>query len=229
MKELSKALCKFQSAITNVPFDSQNPHFKNKYASLAGIIDHVRTGLSDNGLVISQLVNKDSVQTMLIHTSGESLSAETAILCATPNNPQAYGSAVTYARRYALTGILGISADDDDDAAQATGSPQKPSSNTTTPPTTKTPPEPAPASPQMATEAQRRKIDSLRSECGWSPEDTTAEIVLTYKVKSSKEMTLPQAKDLIDRLEKIKADKAKIAAADADFGALGTEVKEEGK
>lgn len=125
MKEIATALCKFQAEITNVPFDGTNPHFKNRYATLAGIIDHIRPVMAKNGLSVSQLVNQSAVTTKLLHVSGELLESETAILCAQPNNPQSYGSAVTYARRYALAGILGISADDDDDATEAAASAQK--------------------------------------------------------------------------------------------------------
>lgn len=141
MKNLTVALIQFQAEATNVPFDAANPHYKNKYASLAGIIDHVRPLLHKHGMAVTQLVNRESVTTMLVHESGESLSAETAILCREPNNPQAYGSAITYARRYALTAILGISSDDDDDgnaAAQKTNaitpnSTTKPIASTNTP------------------------------------------------------------------------------------------------
>ena len=199
MKEIAAALCKFQASISNVPFDAQNPHFKNKYASLAGILDHIRKPMSECGLCVSQSVMRDSVTTVLLHVSGENLMAETAILCSQPNNPQAYGSAITYSRRYALSAILGIAADDDDDAQTAV----KP----TTPPKQNNPLPAPPAAPKPAISQQAKLMFALSNECGWSTETLKGYISAQTGKASSKDLTPQEISKIIDHLQLIKEAK----------------------
>jgi hypothetical protein len=111
---LADALCRAQSQMQAAKFDKQNPHFKNKYASLASVIDAIRKPLADNGLSVVQMVQMDRLITRLQHTSGQFLESAYP-LPATPT-PQQFGSALTYARRYSLSAICCISADEDDDA-----------------------------------------------------------------------------------------------------------------
>jgi hypothetical protein len=54
------------------------------------------------------------VETLLLHESGEWISCQTPIVCAKQNDPQAFGSAITYAKRYSLQAILGVPSEDDD-------------------------------------------------------------------------------------------------------------------
>ena len=118
INELASALAKAQSQIKNAPFDKVNPHFKNKYSSLASIRDAVTPALSANGIAIIQCVNSDTMmlETVLAHSSGQFISDNVRIVVAGSATPQAFGSALTYARRYGLASIVGISSDDDDDA-----------------------------------------------------------------------------------------------------------------
>lgn len=126
--KLSAALVKASFHLSNPPFDSTNPHFKNKYASLAGTRDHLSGALSNWGLAVIQLVGSGergpTVETMLIHESGEWIS-ERLEMPASKQDAQGWGSATTYARRYALMGICGVVGDVDDDGNEAS-KPTKP-------------------------------------------------------------------------------------------------------
>ncbi len=128
--KLSAALVKASAELSNPPFDSTNPHFKNKYAGLAGTRDHINAVLPKFGLAVSQLVGSGErgpvVETMLIHESGEWIS-ERLEMPASKQDAQGWGSATTYARRYALMGICGVVGDVDDDGNEAS-KPAKPTS-----------------------------------------------------------------------------------------------------
>ena len=114
--------------LSNVAKNATNPHFRNKYASLDAILDAVRPVLKKHGLAISQEpITSDGmvgVTTRIIHTSGEATTS-TLLLPVTQNTAQGFGSALTYARRYAVASILGIAADDDDDGQEASSPPRR--------------------------------------------------------------------------------------------------------
>lgn len=114
---LAAALAKAQSKMTFAAKDSLNPHFKNRYADLAAVLDAVRGPLTANGLAVVQLVAEAergaALETVLMHESGEWISALYS-LPVSKEDAQGYGSALTYARRYALAAICGIAQDDDD-------------------------------------------------------------------------------------------------------------------
>jgi len=124
---IAKALVSFDNAMPKVPKDKVNPHFKSKYASLSIMIEKATPILAANKLAIVQQIDGDCMTTTLLHESGEFITATAAMPCANPSNPQAMGSAITYARRYAYGSILSLDIDDDDDAnaATQTAPPQK--------------------------------------------------------------------------------------------------------
>lgn len=118
--EIAKALTKAQSAMENASKNKENPHFKSRYADLAGVIEAIKQPLLDNGLAYTQVFlptehDRVSVETVLMHSSGEWISGIITIPV-TRADPQGHGSAITYARRYSLAAIGGIAAEDDDDA-----------------------------------------------------------------------------------------------------------------
>lgn len=119
--ELNAALAKAQAAMKAAPFDKANPHFKNKYASLASVIDTLRKPLADNGLSYTQTTEIREggfvLVTTLRHSSGQWVASEYPL--PTSAKPQDLGSALTYARRYSLSAIACIAADEDDDAEGA--------------------------------------------------------------------------------------------------------------
>jgi hypothetical protein len=120
---IAKALALAQPHITNPALDAVNPHFRSRYATLAAHIAAVRAPLAAQGISVVQSTRIDVlgavvVVTSLIHSSGEWLSSELALPSGA--TPQTYGSALTYARRYALAALCGIVGDEDDDANAAT-------------------------------------------------------------------------------------------------------------
>ena len=120
---IAVALHKFHGLMGKVGKDAVNPHFKNKYASLSNIIEATTPHLNAVGLSIIQLPCESGLETMLLHTSGEYISSVSLTPCKDASNPQALGSALTYARRYALGAVLSLNIDEDDDAQRATVAP----------------------------------------------------------------------------------------------------------
>lgn len=114
IKAISLALLKAQKEIEKVKKTAENPFYKSSYADLPSIIEAVKKPLNDNGIIVLQPINKDFVETVLLHESGEWIRSLTRIVTKEPNNPQAYGSAISYARRYAIQSLVFLSAEDDD-------------------------------------------------------------------------------------------------------------------
>lgn len=129
IKELAAALAKAQGAFDHAKKDVKNEFFKSKYADLASVIDAAKKPLSDNGLSVCQVCETTEsgdirLETILMHSSGEFISGSYPIR-PVKGDPQAYGSAITYARRYAFSAITGIAADDDDGNVASQGAPYK--------------------------------------------------------------------------------------------------------
>jgi hypothetical protein len=126
--ELAKALCKTQATVEAVKKDASNPFFKSKYADLASVWASIREALTSNGLSVLQepasKENRVQITTTLIHSSGEYVRSCLEVV-ATKADPQGIGSAITYARRYALGAIIGIAPEDDDGNAASQGKPQQ--------------------------------------------------------------------------------------------------------
>jgi hypothetical protein len=121
---LASALLKAQIEIGVALKNEKNPYFKSAYADLKSVIDSVKEPLNKNGLAFLQAVDSldgnPVIDTILLHESGQYLSTRTPVFCAKPNDPQAFGSGVTYSKRYALQALLGLpTADDDAEAAMA--------------------------------------------------------------------------------------------------------------
>lgn len=124
--DLAAALAKAQGTIKGAAKDANNPHFKSKYADLASVWEACRKALSDNGLSVIQTPGECAggtvtLTTMLAHASGQWV-RETLTIPLAKVDAQGYGSAVTYARRYALAAIVGVAPDDDDGNAAVAGS-----------------------------------------------------------------------------------------------------------
>ena len=127
MKNLLKALAKFNTLCGPIVKDASNPFFKSKYATLDAIQEHIRKPLAEAGLVVSQPTKCSEGQAMVVSTvyhveSGESIYSEFPVVVG-KHTAQDYGSAVTYAKRYSLTGLLNLTIqDEDDDGNKATAS-----------------------------------------------------------------------------------------------------------
>ena len=143
--ELAKALSKAQADMSGAKKSSNNPFFESKYADLKDVIECVKEPFADNGLSFVQFpISNDGfagVETVIMHSSGEWISNE-YMLKVSKNDPQGIGSAITYARRYALQAACGVPSEDDDgESAMGRTSKQKKA------------PEPKPEPKQTKTEA----------------------------------------------------------------------------
>lgn len=121
LTKISPALVKAINAIEGVKKGADNPFFKSKYANLESVIEAAHDALSANGLAVMQGPgpmdgNCITLTTRLIHESGEWIETDFS-LPAGKMDPQAAGSAITYARRYSLMAMLCIPAVDDDGEA----------------------------------------------------------------------------------------------------------------
>lgn len=124
MSELAKALAEFQAAQTGLDLDKQGN--RSQYASVGSVMTKVKQA-AQHGLSFSQLVDYEDgvgthLKTYIMHTSGEEKVGRYPIAVDDMTNNQKLGSAISYARRYALMAALGMAAgiqevefDDDDD------------------------------------------------------------------------------------------------------------------
>lgn len=122
-ENIFRALNEVTKEITNPKNSKVNPYFKSKYAPLSEILELVRPLLAVNGLSITQellsIDGKVGVSTLITHSSGEWVETEPFYLTMEKDTAQGAGSCITYARRYSLSAILGISSEDDDDGNAA--------------------------------------------------------------------------------------------------------------
>ena len=122
---LSKALTQVQGSVEGAVKGKVNPAFKSKYADLTSVWEACREPLVMNGLSVVQfpgemIDNRMTLTTQLSHESGEWMRCTLSIPL-TKADAQGYGSAVTYARRYALAAVVGVCPEDDDGNAASRG------------------------------------------------------------------------------------------------------------
>lgn len=121
--KISAALLKAQGEMGAAVKDSKNPFFKSKYADINSVREACHPALNANGITVLQPMsnvsnndgtNSSFVETILVHESGEYIGSQTPIICSKPNDPQALGSAISYARRYSLQSLVSLGTADDD-------------------------------------------------------------------------------------------------------------------
>lgn len=120
INELAEALALAQGEMEGAPKDRQNPHFRSSYADLASVWGACRKPLANHGLSVAQVprvIKGDDpaveVETLLMHKSGQWISNLLELPVAKADT-QGFGSAITYARRYALAAVVGVAPEDDD-------------------------------------------------------------------------------------------------------------------
>ncbi len=117
--KLYTALIKAKKEFGSLKVNADNNYFSSKYLDLQGVQEATDKALHDNGLVVLQTTDITDtghpvLVTTLAHESGETASGRYPLSPKEANNPQSLGGCVTYARRYALMGMLGIAPEDDD-------------------------------------------------------------------------------------------------------------------
>lgn len=129
LDKLAEALAKAQGEIVNAWKDKPNTHLKSHYATLASVWNACRSALAKNGLAVIQPISFSAgavtVQTILIHSSGQQISCSLSLPIDTQKgltSSQVIGSAITYGRKYGLSAMVGIApVDADDDDGNGTG------------------------------------------------------------------------------------------------------------
>jgi hypothetical protein len=218
LAELAGALSKAQAMLRGAVKDSTNPHFKSRYADLASCWDACREALAASGLSVVQLPegsgNVVEMTTRLMHASGQWIECS-GCFTATKADPQGLGSCITYARRYQLCAIVGISPEDDD--GNAASEPVKPQAKPEPKPERK--PEPKPE-PKPAPKLQA-DLAGLLGAFGWAAPDrarhanTLLELVgyTLTQCQHSEEMALDAFHALDSKLSVYDGDdQAKLAA-----------------
>ena len=118
IKQVAAALVKAKRAFGPALKQRENGHLKNKYAGLGECLEAVDAALLENGIALMQETFDDptgvTIETVFLHESGESLRCGRLHVPAAKQDPQGYGSALTYARRYSLMTACGIAPEDDD-------------------------------------------------------------------------------------------------------------------
>ena len=132
ISELAKALINVQRTIQPAVKDATNPFVQNRYATLNSVMDSCREALLGNSIWMTQFPVPAEpgylgLVTKLTHAESGQWQSSLAVVPLPKADPQGMGSAMTYARRYALSAMLGIVTDDDD------GEDAKQSTNTTSP------------------------------------------------------------------------------------------------
>jgi hypothetical protein len=159
MKHIAAALVKAQKEFGPALKTSTNPHFRTKYADLSACIEAVIDGLNNNGIYLMQLNEEREggvcIQTVFIHESGEQLTAGSLFVPAAKQDPQGYGSALTYARRYSLMAACGIAPEDNDANSAKASTPR---------PTVVPPPPPAPTPKPKAAPVVPPKMEGKDSQ-----------------------------------------------------------------
>jgi hypothetical protein len=173
---LALALSKVQGKLEGAKKDIENKFLKNKYADLSSCWDAIRKELALNELSVVQSPMPSSegssvhLMTTLLHSSGEWISSEIMMPVEAQKGismAQSYGIVMTYARRYALAAVIGITQDDDDGngaAASGNNSPQRPATPPAAPRTTNPPPvaNTAPAYPKQLVEGFDKQAHKLQ-------------------------------------------------------------------
>lgn len=117
---ISAALLKAQANLDIAKKDKNNSHFKSTYADYGAIVKASRPALLSNDIVVIQGarlidVNTWQLTTRLQHISGQWMESDYPLVAKDANNPQAFGSATTYAKRFSLAAMVGVVAEDEDD------------------------------------------------------------------------------------------------------------------
>lgn len=192
MKAIAAALVKAKASFGPAIKNAVNPHLKNRYANLEACLDAVDGPLLKNDIFMYQETSEDAsgvtVETIFLHASGEELRCGKLHVPASKQDPQGYGSALTYARRYSLVTACGIAQEDDD--GEAGSKPQKKSA---------APQKPAPPMTQeqvseiIALVDTREMTDDQRRKAGvWlkEPQTYSAATKMIEKLKAMPEVKI---------------------------------------
>ena len=209
LTEIAPALVAAQGEFEAVEKSANNPFFKSKYADLPSIVKAATPILHKNGLAVTSFVGfedgQDVLTTRIIHSSGQWME-DTMRLFLVKHDPQGQGSALTYARRYSYSAVLGIVTEVDDDgnaASQPTQAPQT-TQRRSAPKVEATTGEIKASDTDLASAKQLAMMGSLFNQKGLGDDHGVrvayAVAVIGRTVESSKELTKREASQVIEAL-----------------------------
>ena len=199
INDLAKALSAAQGDFEDAIKDGTNSHFRSSYATLAAVLDVVRQPLSKNGLAVIQGVSPSEsgceLVTRLCHSSGQWIESRMTLMLNKPDM-QGLGTAITYARRFSLAAIVGVT-QKDDDGNSTIGHPGTPQA---------TAPSQAPVRIEGTfkgpSEAQLKRLYAIANNNGWTPETAKQLIAMKYNVPSAKDLDRNQYQEVCEYMEK---------------------------
>lgn len=198
--QICKALLDFHKEVNRIEKDGENPHFGNSYATIDQIIDEVRPLLAKHGLFVMQMATNDDpsevkLVTRIYHSSGQWMESPPLTLKPQRQDPQAIGSAVTYARRYSLTSFLSLNTGEDDDgnAASLPQSKNKQQAKQQTKTNTK--------GQALATDKQKKAIFAIATKKGLDREQVKKLVARLIEREDLQTLTSKEASDIIDGIK----------------------------
>lgn len=201
ISNIATKLAAFRTKVIQPTKDADNPFFKSKYVPLENVQQSIDEALPE-GLTYVQEVTSDgqnvAVSTIVLDASGEYIQFEPFSMKAKKDTPQDMGSVETYARRYSLSAVFGITSDPDDDGNLASGQGTKK-------------PTPKPSNNRKSNDPLAD--DSIRSEItseiktlslvnGQSDKENSKRIMLLLGIPTWKELTMPQAEAMKKQINK---------------------------
>lgn len=202
---IAPALLKAQKEIGSAKKESENPFYRSAYADLGEVMRVCKKPCNDNGISIIQPVDSDEsgvyVDTTLLHESGEFISSRMRLAVKADNDPQALGSAISYAKRYSLQAMLLIPSEDDDGekATDHNANPVSRQNNGASQRSTQTSETPQRPLEGQASEAQIKAIFAISKGKGM----TEADVKAKFNIASISGLTKQQASDLITSLNSL--------------------------
>ena len=200
----SETLGKLAPALTKALAEMKNPpksqtvkagNYSYTFAPMPEIVDSARPILAKYGLALFQSTETHdgfpAIVTMILHESGEWVASDPLVMAPTKNDPQSAGGAITYARRYSLSAMLGLAADDDDDAQHASRD-AAPRSNALPPPDG--------GNDQRVSEKQAKFLHVLCKKKCANPEATKQAIYTKFNVTDFADLHFSHGKKLIDEM-----------------------------
>ncbi|PQC93489.1 single-stranded DNA-binding protein [Enterococcus faecium] len=171
--EIFKAMANFRTNLKQPEKSAKNPFFKSNYVPLEGVVSAIDKAIENTGLSYIQNTMSEgqevSVQTVILHESGEYIICDPLSMPASKAEAQQFGSALTYCRRYSLASAFGVCSDFDDDANDCSGdnAPKKAS--------------------KSHIQTAKLKISQLADKQDISPQDAEQMILKHFKVKGKLE------------------------------------------
>lgn len=211
LKEFTKALLAVQKALKPVKKNAENPHYRSKYADFEAVWNAAKDPLQANGFAVMQVPHYSGgvfiLRTTLMHTSGQFVSGD-YLLKPQKEDPQGYGSCLSYSKRYALAAMIGlVSEGEDDDGNAASQGHQAPAKASNGAPKPSQAPSTAlsgasASSGNTITEGQGKRLYAIWKGAKYEDKEVQAWLNTKYGFNSTREITRDVYQEICETLEK---------------------------